>query len=373
MSRWGLFAMICYLVGIGAKQLGVPAPYLVAAIVVGAVAALTNIVRRQFPRRSAHASHAAVGVLMGSYLDPDSLRSVAKSATPLLLATAATLVASVLIAVGLARTRRLSLPDAVLGTVPGGSAAIVASAGEVGADSRLVAFAQYLRVGLVALTAPAIAAMVQSSPGREVTTTSNLLHDLTHPVGSTNQVAGLLMLVGVSVLGVQCARRLKLPAATVLGPMVLAAIVQVTGTSDGFAPSGALRDLVFVGVGLEVGLRFTRAAVLHAAQVLPHLLVGILLLCLVSAGLAELLAVVTKMRFLDAYLATTPGGINAVLATAEETGSDVAVISTVQSVRLFAMALVAPSIIQRLLPRFDVAERIPIPVTRQPEKDTAPA
>lgn len=57
----------------------------------------------------------------------------------------------------LARCGKLSLTDATLGMVPGGSAAVVSCADDLGADSRIVAFSQYLRVGLVGLTAPAIA------------------------------------------------------------------------------------------------------------------------------------------------------------------------------------------------------------------------
>ncbi|MFD0441642.1 AbrB family transcriptional regulator [Streptomyces indonesiensis] len=47
--------------------------------------------------------------------------------------------------------------------VPGGSAAIVTCADELKADVRLVAFTQYLRVGLVATTAPLAAHWLTSA------------------------------------------------------------------------------------------------------------------------------------------------------------------------------------------------------------------
>ena len=40
--------------------------------------------------------------------------------------------------------------------------------------------------------------------------------------------------------------------------MLAAAIVTVTGAARGFAPAGILQDLVFTGIGLEIGLRFSR-------------------------------------------------------------------------------------------------------------------
>jgi uncharacterized membrane protein AbrB (regulator of aidB expression) len=49
---------------------------------------------------------------------------------------------------------------------------------------------------------------------------------------------------------------------------------------------------------------------------------------------------------MDAYLATTPGGINAVLATAVATHADLPLISSVQSLRLFAVVLVTPPLLR---------------------------
>ncbi len=45
---------------------------------------------------------------------------------------------------------------------------------------------------------------------------------------------------------------------------------------------------------------------------------------------------------LDAYLATTPGGLYAVLATAQDGGADATFVLAVQVLRLFVMLLSAP-------------------------------
>ncbi|MET8019262.1 AbrB family transcriptional regulator [Streptomyces decoyicus] len=55
-------------------------------------------------------------------------------------------------------------------------------------------------------------------------------------------------------------------------------------------------------------------------------------------------AKVTGTPVIDACLATTPVGINAVLATAVSSHTDVALISTVQSLRLLIVVLVTPMI-----------------------------
>jgi uncharacterized membrane protein AbrB (regulator of aidB expression) len=51
---------------------------------------------------------------------------------------------------------------------------------------------------------------------------------------------------------------------------------------------------------------------------------------------------VTDISPANAYLATTPGGINAVLALASSVDANVALVFAVQTLRLFAMVLLAP-------------------------------
>lgn len=81
-------------------------------------------------------------------------------------------------------------------------------------------------------------------------------------------------------------------------------------------------------------------------RLLPLALTLTLTICAVCAALAWLTAITTRIPPTDAYLATTPGGINAVLATAVATRANVPLISGVQSLRLFAMVLIAPPLIR---------------------------
>ena len=64
-------------------------------------------------------------------------------------------------------------------------------------------------------------------------------------------------------------------------------------------------------------------------------------------GLAVLLAATTSASLLDSYLATTPGGLYAVLAAAFGTGADTTFVIAVQTLRLFVMVLLAPLVVRR--------------------------
>jgi uncharacterized membrane protein AbrB (regulator of aidB expression) len=94
---------------------------------------------------------------MGSYLDPASLRAVAGTALSLTGVTVVTILICVAVAVLLSRTTRIGLTDATLGLIPGGSAAIVASADELGAGSEFV---------VVLLTPPVVRWATRGYPRR---------------------------------------------------------------------------------------------------------------------------------------------------------------------------------------------------------------
>ena len=341
---WAAVIAGCYLLSELAETAHLPAPQLLVAIVVGAVFALTGLITRTPPKALTNSSHAVLGALMGSYLDLGTLKSIGGDVLPLVLVTVLTVVIGVGVAYLLSRSKLITLPDSTLGMVPGGSAAIIACAPDVGADARVVAFAQYLRVGLVALTAPFLVLALQgvASPDHGPTTVGFPM--LGHLVAAPDQVSRLVVLAAVGLLGSQLGRRLSLPAPVLLGSMLVATVAIATQAASGFAPAGPLRDAVFIVVGLEVGLRFTWPSIRYLGKAAPYFLGAILAVCAACAALAWLLAAAIGTSFLEAYLATTPGGINAVLATADSAGVRVPVVSAVQSLRLFAVCLIVPPI-----------------------------
>jgi uncharacterized membrane protein AbrB (regulator of aidB expression) len=65
--------------------------------------------------------------------------------------------------------------------------------------------------------------------------------------------------------------------------------------------------------------------------------------------LAIILAATTSVSLLDAYLATTPGGLYAVLAVAVGAGANTTFIVAVQGLRLVVMVLLAPVAVRHLI------------------------
>lgn len=91
---------------------------------------------------------------------------------------------------------------------------------------------------------------------------------------------------------------------------------------------------------------FNRQIWRRLARALPAITASIVGMCVAVAGLALGVAHLTDVGLADAYLATTPGGINAVVASASSSAdSDMALIATVQSLRLIIMVLALPLVV----------------------------
>ncbi|QYJ03643.1 AbrB family transcriptional regulator [Nocardioides panacisoli] len=111
---------------------------------------------------------------------------------------------------------------------------------------------------------------------------------------------------------------------------------------DAPAVPGWLQALGFLLLGGQVGLRFTRPTLAAIGRMMPTVLVVIVLSVAACAGVGVVLAAVTGESRLDAYLATTPGGLPAVLAAATGTSDNLTFVTAAQTVRLLLVLLLTP-------------------------------
>jgi membrane AbrB-like protein len=286
-------------------------------------------------------AQAVVGVALGTSVDADTLSAVGADWLPVLLVTLGTLLISLGAGLVLARVTALDRPTASLGLIAGGASGIVAMADELGADGRLVAFMQYLRVLVVVLTAPVLA------------------HLLLHPAagGGVSGPGGagigldLLFTAGCAVAGLALARAVRLTAGSLLAPLVVAAALSISGLAGDAEVPDLLQQIAFALIGLQVGLRFTMATLRQMGRLLPATLLSIVAMIVACAGLAGLLVPLAGVSYGDAYLATTPGGLYAVLAATADIGGNVTFVVAVQALRVFVMVLAAPPLVRLLAGR----------------------
>ncbi len=316
---------------------GLPSAYLFAALVTGLTAALALKEAPTVPAPAFTAAQAVTGVVLGAYLKTSSLEAAADAWLPVTLVSAGTLAICLTAGGALARYAHVDRPTAVLGMIAGGASGITAMARELGGDDRLVAFMQYLRVLIVVLLTPLIAGLAFGHDAAGAAPSRPLFGDLQDWVLSAL----------IAPLGVVVGRALRIPVAVLLGPLALAGAVALTHPFGRFAVPELLQEAAFIGIGLQVGLRFTSEAVREVGRLLGPVLLAIAGLIVACFGLAALLAATTDITLLDAYLATTPGGLYAVLAAAFGAGADTTFILAVQTLRLLVMVVIAPAIVRR--------------------------
>jgi uncharacterized protein len=161
-------------------------------------------------------------------------------------------------------------------------------------------------------------------------------------------LGGWALTIGASVVGGVVATRVKLPAPILLGPLLLTAVLTLTGVVDVTVPP-LLREVGFALIGLYIGLGFERDTLRRIARLLVPVAISIAGLLVACFGLAALLTATADVPLLDAYLATTPGGLYAVLPIAFGSGADTTFVLAVQGLRLLAMILAAPLVVRWLV------------------------
>jgi membrane AbrB-like protein len=335
---WGALLTCTVATGWLLGRLSVPSSYLFAALLAGLATALARPDTMAVPAQAFTAAQAVTGVTLGAYLQSDALTAVAGSWLPVTLVSAGTLAVCLAAGAGLSRTTGVDRTTAALGMVAGGASGIVAMARDLGGDDRLVAFMQYARVLVVVLVTPVIAGLF--FPGG-------------HGVGSAGgddpvlgDLGGWAFTLACAPVGALLGRAVRLPAGTLLGPMAVAGALTLSGAVGGPAVPPVLREAAFIGIGLQVGLRFTMATVRQVGRLLVPVLLSIVALMGACFALAVLLDHTTDVSLEDAYLATTPGGLYAVLAVAFGAGANTTFILAVQGLRLLVMVLLAPVVVR---------------------------
>ena len=341
-ARWTCLIAATAAAGWVLGGLGLPSSYLFGALLAGIAVALLAPGRLAVPERVFTAAQAVAGVVLGTLLDSSSLDAIAGAWPALALVTAATLAISLAAGAVLARVTSLDPATAALGMVAGGAAGIVGMAAELGADDRLVAFMQYLRVLVIVLLTPVLVAIAFGGTSGDGAVVSEAV---------LGDARGWALAAGAAALGAAAGARSRVPGGVLLAPMAIAAFVALAVPGGEFEVPRLLRDVAFAGIGLEVGLKFTLATVRQLGRLLVPVVIALLGVLAACGLLAVALHVTTDVSLRDAYLATTPGGVYAVVAVAVGADADAGFILAAQALRLVVMIALAPVVVRLLVRR----------------------
>jgi membrane AbrB-like protein len=357
LLRWALLVTVTVGATVPLTMVGVPSAALFAALAVAIVAALASLAPARVPRRLGVAAQGVLGVYIGTMVHRDALGALG-SDWPIVVAVAiATLLLSIAAGALLGLHRDVTALTGALALVAGGASGLVAIARELGGDDRVVAVVQYLRVALITASMPVVVTLVYHAS--KMHEAAPLPQNASAPWYLT-----VAMMVVLVVVGATGGRLIRLPGAGLLGPMALTIALQLAGLSFGLSVPMVLVQASYMLIGWQAGVAFTRQSLRAIGRVLPLAVGLIVVLNIGTAGLGMVLAHVAGLTPLEGYLATSPGGVYAVLATAVETGANVTFIIAAQVLRVLLMLFAAPLLARGVV---RVSERL----TRQSRAMTA--
>jgi membrane AbrB-like protein len=339
-AQW-LVILVLSLLGAGSLEAAaLPAALLIGPMLAGIVAGINGATVR-VPRLAFGAAQAIVGCLVAASISPGIFPTFVADWPLILGAVAATLVASSLLGWLISRWRILPGTTAVWGSSPGAATAMVLMAGAFGADQRLVAFMQYLRVIFVSMAAAILARLWVDTSGVEVPAT------VWFPAIDPKPFAATLL---IALVGAGAGRLLKLPSPYFLGTMILGTVLHLGAGIDFQLPQWLLA-VSYAAVGWAIGLNFTMPILRHATRALPQIVAAILVLIAICGGVAWLISRTLGIDPLTAYLATSPGGMDsiAIIAAAAD-NVDISFVMALQTVRFLIVLVLGPSM-ARLIAR----------------------
>lgn len=290
-------------------------------------------------RTSYDVSQAVIGCLIAQSLSMSIIREVAKDWPIFLLVIVLVMVLSWGLGWGLAKLKVMPAEVAIWGASPGAASAMVILAKAYGADARLVALMQYLRVLLVVVMASIVASIVV--PGHHQQ--PSLFQGWT-AIPSLRAMMETIGLIGVSLC---LARVTKISAGAMLIPMILGTILNIYGviTIELPAPLLAISYLV---IGWVIGLGFDSRIIRTSIHALPRIILMNVLLLVLCAGLGYLTSIWFHIDGLSAYLATNPGGANTVAIIAVSNPVNVPFIMALQTSRMLMVIAFGPWIAKRI-------------------------
>ena len=315
--------------------LGTPLPWMMGSLVAMAIAQMAGA-RFEAPPGGRDAGLLIVGTSLGLYFTPPVMREVVAYGGYFVALGFAALGIGAVSAAVLERAAGVDHATAFFGSMPGGAAEMALLGERHGALADRVAFAHSARMLLVVTLVPSAVTLAGFSATEDY-----------RPVSTPFDLGGFALLAGIAAAAGAAARRLRIPTAFMMGPLLATIALTVSGISLSSVPT-FLTNAAQVVLGCVLGSRFDRrflaAAPRFVAALVPSIAITLGLAALVGWAIA---------RLSGAYLGTSllsaaPGGIAEMAITAKVLRIGVAFVTAAHVVR-YAIVVLFAAIAFRLL------------------------
>ena len=341
--KWTILVILSFGLAASLEWLGLPAGLLLGPMIIAILFAVNGKALKT-SRPLFIFAQGIVGVMIASNLPLDVFGEIYLDWPAFLFGTMATFIASSLLGWSMARSGLLPGTTAIWGSSPGGATLMTLMSEGYGADMRLVAFMQYMRV-LGCVATASVVAMYLGVPAS--------MHSAFELPGLSSWAAAIpavIIAYVASALGV----RFNFPGGGILLPMVVGFTIKLLSPVELSLPLPILA-LSYSLIGWGIGFRFTVETLQHAAKAFTRVLGSVILLIAICAGVGVALTVTTGIDLLTALLATSPGGLDAIAIIATSTDVNVPFVLAMQTSRYLVVAFAAPVLARSLSARSNPA------------------
>jgi len=317
--------------------LRMPLAWMLGSMVFVGIAVLTGLNRR-LPLRVHPYLRAAmivvIGVMLGSAFKPAMIERAREWLGLVALMLVYVPVATTLCYVIFRRFAGLDPVTSYFSATPGGLQEMTLVGEHYGGDGRSIILTHALRIFLVVMTVPVYFRFIERLDVPPMAQGAHLWQML--------PLEGAL-LIACGVAGWFLARLLRIPAAVLVGPMLVSAIVHLLGWSSA-SPPPELVAAAQVVMGAALGCRFVGTPLREVGRIAAWAAFATFVMLALALGLTVAFAERVGINREALILVLSPGGMAEMSLVALGLGVEVAIVSSMHVFRIAVVVIAAPTV-----------------------------
>ncbi|WP_165789514.1 AbrB family transcriptional regulator [Billgrantia endophytica] len=318
--------------GLVGHLLGLPAGWLLGSIAATLTASIAGL-RLNYPSEFQSLVLLLVGISIGSSLSPNFFSEAVSWLPSLAGLLVVMLIITLTVSHALFRLTGLSGNTSFLSAFPGHMVLVLQTASQYPCNVPQVTMVQSIRLLFLVVLFPTLAQGAMDGRINQMQET---------------HYSALTLLVLAAGLGAALCKRYKLPAAALLGSILGASLISISGFEVGKLPTG-LETAVFVLTGAMIGTRFTGNHLGRMVKLLPVSCFSAALTLLATSVIALPVSVAINVPFTQLLLAYAPGGAEVMALIALAVGHDAGFVGFHHLARLMFMAISFPILLRLMI------------------------
>jgi len=329
------FALAAGAVGaLAAQAISLPLPWMLGSMCACTLLAILKApIKGPLPLRPVMIM--VLGVMLGSGFTPSMMERAGEWAASLAMLGAYIIVVGALAYPYFRKVGGYDRVTAYFSAMPGGLTEMMLVGASLGGDDRRIVLTHASRILLAVLAIPIFF---------RLTTDIDMTDRSRFGVSITEvPLPDYAILIACGVVGLPLAKLMRLPAALLVGPMLVSAAVHLSGLTVAQPPREIVNLAQWI-IGTVIGCRFVGVHRREILRVINLSIGSTAMMLAVTALFAMLLHWAVGARIDTVVLAYAPGGLAEMSLVALALGTDVAFVATHHVVRIMLVVIAAPAV-----------------------------